>query len=186
MTDKPPAAAPGPVTEAGSEYGLPTWPEGRFVGRQQFENLVVQGLLQAAASASALVWLCDPDFADWPLGQRPLVDALDAWAVATRGHPLAQLRMLAQSYDDMRVRHARFVTWRARWSHRVEVRIWSAGQAKLPSVLWTPQWSLQRVDDTRDVVVATVDAAQRKRLDERLQPCWGQGRPAFPVTSLGL
>lgn len=186
MTDDPPAVASGLVPEPRTENGPAAWREGRFVGRQQFQDLVVQGLQLAAAHASPLVWLCDPDFADWPLGERRTVDALDAWAAATRGHPLAQLRVLGQSFDDMRVRHARFVAWRARWSHRVEVRVWSAGQASLPSVLWTSQWSLQRVDDTRDVVVATADAAQRTRLDERLQQCWAQGRPGFPVTSLGL
>lgn len=164
----------------------PTWPEGRFVGREAFQQLVVQGLQQAAQLGCPLVWLCDPDFAAWPLGERRLVQALDAWAAATRAHPLAQLRVLGQGFDDMRLRHARFVDWRARWSHRVEVRVWSAGQASLPSVLWTPAWTLQRVDDTRDVVVATTDAAQRTRLDEWLQQRWQQARPGFPVTPLGL
>ena len=146
----------------------------------------MQGLQAAAQAACPLLWMCDPDFAAWPLGERRLVEALDSWAVATRAHPLAQLRVLGQRFDDMRLRHARFVDWRARWSHRVEVRVWSAGQDSLPSVLWTPEWTLQRVDDDRDVVVATTEAAQRTRLDEALQQRWQQARPGFPVTSLGL
>lgn len=162
------------------------WPEGRFVGREDFQQAVVSGLQQAAHQGCALLWLCDPDFAAWPLGERRLVQALDDWAAATRAHPLAQLRMLGQRFDDMRLRHARFVDWRARWSHRVDVRVWSAGQAQLPSVLWTPQWTMQRVDDTRDVVVATTEAVQRTRLDEALQQRWQQARPALPVTALGL
>ena len=88
--------------------------------------------------------------------------------------------------DDMRLRHARFVDWRARWSHRVDVRVWSAGQASLPSVLWTPSWTLQRLDSTRDVAVATTESVQRTRLDESLQQLWSQGRPGFPATALGL
>lgn len=162
------------------------WPEGRFVGRAHFKNLLVQGLQQAAHHACPLLWLCDPDFADWPLGERRLVQALDDWAVATRAHPLAQLRVLGQRFDDMRLRHARFVDWRARWSHRVDVRVWSAGQASLPSVLWTPSWTLQRLDSTRDVAVATTESVQRTRLDESLQQLWSQGRPGFPATALGL
>lgn len=171
---QPPSDAVGP------------WPEGRFVGRVDFQNLVVQGLQEAAREACAQVWLCDPDFAAWPLGELRLVQALDDWAAATRAHPLAQVRVLGQRFDDMRLRHARFVDWRARWSHRVEVRVWSAGQANLPSVLWTPKWTMQRVDDTRDVVVATTEAAQRTRLSEDLEQHWTQARPGFPVTSLGL
>lgn len=175
-TDAPPPPGNSPAV----------WPEGRFVGREAFQQRVVQGVQMAADRACALVWLCDPDFSAWPLGERRLVQALDAWAAATRAHPLAQLRVLGQRFDDMRLRHARFVDWRARWSHRVEVRVWSAGQASLPSVLWTPEWTMQRVDDARDVVVATVEAAQRTRLDELLQQRWQQARPALPVTSLGL
>lgn len=174
MPDPHPPPAPSP------------WPEGRFVGRRDFQDLLVQGLQAAAQAACPLLWMCDPDFAAWPLGERRWVEALDSWAAATRSHPLAQLRVLGQRFDDMRLRHARFVDWRSRWSHRVDVRVWSAGQDSLPSVLWTPEWTLQRVDDDRDVVVATTEAAQRTRLDEALQQRWQQARPGFPVTSLGL
>jgi hypothetical protein len=173
-------------TPAPPAAGASAWPQGRCVGRQAFQDWVASGLQQAALHACPLVWLCDPDFVAWPLGERRLVQALDDWAIATRAHPLAQLRVLGQRFDDMRLRHARFVDWRSRWSHRVEVRVWSAGQAALPSVVWTPQWTLQRVDDVRDVAVATTEAAQRTRLDEALQQHWHQGRPGFPVTSLGL
>ncbi len=162
------------------------WPEGRFVGRDHFQRLVVQGLETAAHHACSVLCLCDPDFSAWPLGERRFVQALDGWAAAIKANPQAQLRVLAQRYDGMRLRHARFVAWRARWSHRVEVRVWSAGQAALPSVLWTPQWTMQRMDDTRDVVVATTEAGQRTRLEEVLQQRWQQARPGFPATSLGL
>ena len=175
MTD-----GPSPPPSAG------LWPEGRFVGRTDFQDLVLQGLQEAASQGCALVWLCDADFAAWPLGEQRLVQALDDWAAATRAHPLAQLRVLGQHFDDFPLRHARFVAWRARWSHRVDVRQWSAGQDSLPSVLWTPAWTLQRVDDTRDVVVATTEAAQRTRLAEVLQRHWQAARPGFSATTLGL
>ena len=162
------------------------WPEGRWQGRQDFQDRLVEGVHAAAQRACALLRLCDPDFSAWPLGERRFVEALDHWAMATRAHPLSQLRVLGQRFDGMRLRHARFVNWRVRWSHRVEVRVWSAGQASLPSVLWTPEWTLQRLDDVRDVVVTTTEATQRTRLDEALQQRWQQARPAFPATSLGL
>lgn len=173
-------------SDAGGPVADSAWSEGHFVGREDFQRLVVHGLQRAAHHASPLLWLCDPDFVAWPLGERRVVQALDDWALATRAHPLAQLRMLGQHFDGMRLRHARWMAWRARWSHRVEVRVWSAGQASLPSVLWTPEWTMQRVDDKRDAVVATTEAAQRTRLDEVLQQRWQHARPALPVTSLGL
>lgn len=172
---------PGPPSSA-----LPAPDEGRFVGRTAFHEQVVRGLQAAALAGAPTVWLCDADFAAWPLGERRTVQALDDWAVATRAHPLAQLRVLGQRFDGMRLRQARFVDWRSRWSHRVDVRVWSAGQDTLPSVLWTPHWTLQRIDELRDVVVATADAVERTRLEERLHALWQQARPGFPVTQLGL
>lgn len=174
-------------TDVTGERGLaPAWPEGRFTGRPAFQDLLVHGLQCAAERGCRTVWLCDPDFGDWPLGERRLVQALDRWCATTRVSPVAQIRVLGQSFADMRLRHGRFVQWRSLWSHRVQVRLWSAGQDRLPGMLWTPDWVLQRLDPERDQVVASTDAAQRAAAKERLQQLWQAARPAFPDTSLGL
>lgn len=172
--------APPPEAQA------PDWPEGRFAGRQTFQDLLVQGLQCAAERGCRTVWLCDPDFGDWPLGERRLVAALDRWCATTRVSPVAQIRVMGQSFADMRLRHARFVQWRGLWAHRVQVRAWSAGQDRLPSVLWTPEWVLRRVDTDRDQVVATTDPGQRTAVGERLQQLWQMARPALPLTVLGV
>jgi len=170
----------------GSGDGGIGWPEGRFAGRERFQEALVQGLACAARAGSRTLWLCDPDFAAWPLGERRAMQALEAWGQATRGHPLAQLHLLGQSYGDMRLRHGRFVAWRSLWSHKVQARVRADDRETLPSVLWTPEWVLQRVDTERDTVVATCEPAERTRIGEELQRCWQTARPAFPDTPLGL
>jgi len=174
------------VSEVPASPAGPAWPEGRFAGRAAFRDVLVEGMACAARAGSRTLWLCDPDFAAWPLGERRLIEALDAWSLSTRSSPVAQLRLLGQSYGDMRLRHGRFVAWRSMWAHRVQVRVPASDVEALPSVLWTPEWVLQRVDAERDTVVATCESAERTRVSEMLHGWWQTARPAFPDTPLGL
>ena len=162
------------------------WPEGRFEGRTQFREVLLAGLACAAAQGSRTLWLSDTDFADWPLSERIFVGALDAWCSRTRASPVAQVRVMAQSFGDMRQRHPRFVQWRGLWIHRVQTRATAQGADGVPSVLWTPEWMLHRIDPLRDTVVATTEPASRILMAERLQQWWQQARPAFADTTLGL
>ena len=89
-------------------------PEGRGSGRLDFEAAIRQGLAAAAAQGWNSIVLCDADFADWPLGERAVVDALNRWA--RRGRTL---KMLARHYDQLRLQHPRFVQWRVTWARRL-------------------------------------------------------------------
>lgn len=167
------------TTESGDEGLLP---EGRFQGPMAFADLVRQALDRAAAEGWAHLMLSDPDFADWPLGERGVIESLNAWAGAGR-----RLQFLAQDFRPLRERHPRLVQWRVTWAHVVEahaVRRRVGGD--LPSAIWTPVWTLERVDLDRCVVVASRSAERRVALHERLQSCWQQGSPGFPATTLGL
>ena len=90
-------------------------PEGRFAGRDEFRHVVRQAIEGAASAGWRQAILSDADFADWPLGERAVVDALDAWA-----HHGTSFKLLAHRYDEVMRQHARFVAWRVRWSHQVE------------------------------------------------------------------
>jgi len=85
-------------------------PDGRFSGRSEFAELVRQAMAAATAHGwREMIW-CDPDFGDWPLGERAVAQALNDWATSGR-----KLTLLAGQYDTVLVRHARFVTWRRTW-----------------------------------------------------------------------
>ena len=77
--------------------------------RRAFEALRQQGARE--------VWLCDEDFADWPLGERAIVELLTQWAGSSR-----KLTLIARNFDEVARRHPRWVAWRRDWSHIVSCR----------------------------------------------------------------
>ena len=169
-TDSQPGALPGDLLE------------GRQEGRKAFIDLIRQALQVAAQQGwKRMVW-SDPDFLDWPLGERATIEALGDWSAQGRS-----LHLLAQDFSEMRLAHPRFVQWRTTWSHIVEARATGRGAGSdLPSALWSPVWTLERLDVRRNTVVATTDAARRVGLAERLDGEWQQASPSFPASILGL
>jgi hypothetical protein len=55
-------------------------------------------------------------FADWPLNEPALIDALVRWVDSSR-----LLVVLAHSFDELARRQLRFVDWRRQWAHVVQV-----------------------------------------------------------------
>lgn len=157
-------------------------PTGRFEGRLVFADLVRQALACAAQEGWSSIVLSDADFADWPLGERAVVDALQNWARQGR-----HIRFLARDFAPLRQLHPRLVQWRVTWSHIVEAHACSGASGNdLPSAIWSPGWNLERLDAMRCTLIATRDAERRVALRERLDNCWHKGSPAFPATTLGL
>eukprot|EP01038_Epipyxis_sp_PR26KG_P003901 gene3901-5592_t len=66
--------------QAGDAAPLPPLPTGRLQGRQVFVDTVRLAFEVAAEQGWNHITLSDPDFADWPLGERAVVDALNRWA----------------------------------------------------------------------------------------------------------
>lgn len=159
-----------------------TLPEGRGSGRLDFEAGIRSGLAAAAAQGWNSIVLCDADFSDWPLGERSAITALDAWV--SRGRTL---QILARDYNALRRLHPRFVQWRTTWSHRVEAHACPHVDAgELPSVFWTPTWTLERLDRVHGSFVASHSPQRRAVLRERIQACWLRSAAGLPATTLGL
>lgn len=158
-------------------------PEGRFSGREAFQQLVRDAFASAAREGWAEIILSDAYFHDWPLGERAVIESLNAWA--RRGR---RLTLLACHYDEMIRRHARFVHWRGTWDHLLTCRASrSADPLTLPSMIWSPHWVLHRIDPERCVGVCTTQPQQRTLLRESLKE-WlsSKSAPGFASTTLGL
>lgn len=169
------------LTSSGAS-GVDALPQGRLQGRHMFAQLVAQALSTAARQGWNRLVLADPDFADWPLGERAVVESLHAWATSGRS-----LQMIAGDFEPLRQHHPRFVQWRVTWSHLFEARACGrATMSSLPSALWSPVWTLERLDMTHAVMVASAEPGRRVALGERLRERWDQGTPAFPAVTLGL
>lgn len=157
-------------------------PDGRFQGREDFRQLVRDALAAAAQEGWRELILSDASFEDWPLGERSVIDALQAWSQAGR-----RMVLLARRYDAVLRQHARFVQWRARWSHIVEARACPAADPlDLPSALWTPRWVLERREPERSIGYCGGEPERRVALREALQEWLQKSTPAFPTTTLGL
>ena len=167
------------------------WPAtGLHQGRQACSALLRQALLGLAPAASPApwatarqVWLADPDFADWPLDEPAVLDALSAW-LRPGGR---QLCLAGLQFDATARRHPRLARWRRDWTHAIQV--WAPTEGGLPPglrgllaqplcLLWmdAPDWRMRCFTDT---VHARAVAAQFADFLQRCEPAW-------PVTTLGL
>lgn len=160
-----------------------TLPEGRFAGVEVFKQTVRDALAVAVRDGwREMIW-ADPDFHDWPLGERAVAELLQRWAA----QPGRKLVVLAGQYDDIVRCHARFVTWRRTWAHIVECRRSNGvDAASVPSAIWSPAWILSRQDRERSVGVCSTLPAQRVALHERLKESLHLSSPSFPASTLGL
>lgn len=159
-----------------------TWPDGRLQGREAWAQALAAVLELALAERVRQMAWCDPDFADWPLGERVLTESLHAWSRAG-----GQLSLLALDYRTLRERHARFVTWRTQWSHRVDAR---AAPRELregfPTLVCLPGWAMSRSPSRPPVVLASAEPARVQGLTLAWQGLWERSSAAFPATTLGL
>ena len=61
--------------------------------------------------------LVDPDFQDWPLNERAVVETLARWVDSRK-----RLIVFAHSFDELARQQPRFAEWRRQWSHIVHCR----------------------------------------------------------------
>jgi hypothetical protein len=157
-------------------------PDRRFEGREEFRQLVRDALAAAAREGWRELILSDASFEDWPLGDRAVIESLQAWSQTGR-----RMVLLARRYDTVLRQHARFVQWRGRWSHIIEARACPAADPlDLPSAIWTPHWVLERREPERSIGYCGGEPERRVALREVLQEWLQKSTPSFPATMLGL
>jgi hypothetical protein len=169
------------MNEQQADAGMPL-PSRRFEGREDFRQLVRDALACAAREGWREIILSDADFDDWPLGERAVADALQAWSASGR-----RIVLLARSYELVQRQHARLVRWRGRWSHIVTALACpAADRLDIPSALWSPAWVLERRDIDRCNGYCGSEAERRVLVRERLNEWLQKATPSFPATTLGL
>lgn len=152
-------------------------------GRSAFHQAVRDALASAADAGSAEIVLVDADFADWPLGERAVLESLGRWAATRR-----RMTLLGGSFDALPRQAPRFLAWRQAWSHIVDFRTpEDLDPRQLPTWLHVPGLVVLRLDDPvhhRGIVswrpVEQVEA--REAIDALSQ----RSIETFPATTLGL
>ncbi|MED5621251.1 hypothetical protein [Ideonella sp. BN130291] len=139
-------------------------------------------LQQALAEGVPLLRWSDVDFADWPLNEPALIEALTRW---TRPHH--RLVLLAQHYGELQRRHPRFVQWRRTWGHLVEPRSPTELLASdHPSLLLAGRRTVELVDRDHWRGQVSDEPADAQRCREALDVILQRSEPAFAATTLGL
>jgi len=166
------------------------WPRvGMHQGRGDCAALLRQalmGLAPAAASAWGSVrtlWLADVDFADWPLDEPAVHEALAAW-LRQGGR---QLRMAGLHFDKVERRHPQLARWRRDWSHAISVVTPAEGDlpTEVRGLLAAPLWlHRQEAPDLR--LRCSTDARQARGVDMAIADFLQRCEPAWPATTLGL
>lgn len=165
------------IENAGAEL-----PSRRFEGREDFRQLVRDALACAARDGWREIILSDASFDGWPLGERAVVESLQAWSRSGR-----RIVLLARSYDLVLRQHARFVQWRAAWSHIITAMACSsADPLDIPSAIWSPAWVLERRDIDRCNGYCGSEPERRVALRESLNEWLQNATPGFPASTLGL
>lgn len=177
----PPAASAAPDEPS----ALPHEPSASpLIGsRADFHAALRAGLEEAQDAGVTTLWLIDRDFADWPLGERAIVERLQAWITSRR-----QLQLLALDYRDLAERAPRWVAWRRTWAHAVncfEIHPELAGE--VPSLMLLPgRLAVRLFDRERHRGSVERTAVELVRCRELVDALSQRASPAFPVTTLGL
>ncbi len=154
----------------------------RFTGRVAFQEQVRHALHLANAEGWNELWLTDASFEDWPMGERAVHEALQAWSRNGR-----TLYLLAKRFDTLQRMHHRFVSWRVQWAHIVQARAMPSVDAlDFPSAIASSAWVLQRLDPERCTGFVSRDPGLRLALQENLREHWHRASPAFAASTLGL
>ena len=111
--------------------------------RAEFLDAVRSAFTRAEEHGAREIVLVDPNFADWPLNERAVIDSLSRWIDSSR-----LLVVLARSFDELARRQLRFVEWRRQWAHVVQCRSDPDLEAEqIPTLLLVPGLSCVRVLD---------------------------------------
>jgi hypothetical protein len=151
--------------------------------RSEFHDALRNAFEQAAEQGSLEIWLSDDTFADWPLGERAVIDSLTRWAASSR-----KLVLIARTFDELARRHSRWVIWRRQWSHIVSCRSNAELETgEFPTLLIASETVTVRLADSihhRGRV--SHDMADEIRCKEVIDAVLQRSEEAFPATTTGL
>jgi hypothetical protein len=157
--------------------------DGLITSHIEFQSALRQAFAEAAAAGSRELWLADSDFADWPLGERDVVECLAQWAASSR-----RLTLLANTFGEVARRHPRWVAWRRQWAHVVSCRINSElEESAVPTILIASgTLSVRLSDRVHHRGRISHDKAEELRCTELFDAVLQRSEEAFPASATGL
>lgn len=154
-----------------------------IASRGEFQTGLKDAFAMVAESGVREIWLCDENFADWPLNEPEVVALLARWSFSHR-----RCYVLALDFAVLQQRHPRWVQWRRDWAHVVHcMRPDESGGAHLPSLLFAPGVvSVRLADRVRYRGRLTTEAEDTARTREEVGALFQRSAQTFPASTLGL
>jgi len=160
-----------------------TEPGSLITSRAEFHAALRTAFGTLAQHGAREVWLCDEDFADWPLGERATIELLTQWAAASR-----KLTLVARHFDEVARRHPRWVAWRRDWSHIVSCRTnTELATGEFPTVLLgLGTVSVRLSDNAHHRGRLSHEKADEVHCKEQIDAVLQRSEEAFPASTTGL
>lgn len=138
---------------------------------------------EPVGTVPANILLIDSSFADWPLDDPAVMQALQRWMKP----PGRRLRMVGLDFEALVRAHPRFSRWRRDWAHRIET--WRPADG-----LWAPDLrgllagpvALQWLDAPGGCLRRITGKLQVQDMHNRSAAFLQRCEPAWPATTLGL
>jgi hypothetical protein len=162
---------------------MTTEPGSLITTRAEFQAALRSAFDDVARVGTHELWLCDENFADWPLGERAIVEQLTQWAASNR-----RLTLLARSFDEVARRHARWVEWRRNWSHIVSCRTnTELASGEFPTILLAVgAVSVRLIDNVHQRGRLSHEKADEVRCREQIDAVLQRSDETFWATTTGL
>jgi hypothetical protein len=171
------------VNDASGSAALADLPPAIDTRREFIAALRGSVQLAVAQRARRMLW-ADHDFADWPLDDPTLLEAMTQWLRLPGRH----LVLLAHNFDGVSRRCPRFVAWYRVWSHGVSAfSPQPSDAAELRCLLLVEgKAAVQLVDKERWRGWISIDPQEVNQLRDSIDALLQRSDPAFPATTLGL
>jgi len=149
----------------------------------EFHDALREAFAEIAQQGCREVWLCDADFAAWPLDEPGIIELLTRWAL-----PHRKLTLIARDFDEFPRRHPRWTEWRRTWSHVVDCRVLDEADAVQPPVILLAPGviTLRLVDPVHPRGSLSREAGDMLRNRELVDAVSQRSTEGFPATILGL
>lgn len=154
-----------------------------ITSRSEFDAALRRAFSEAAMAGARELWWCDENFAEWPIGERAVVEQLTQWASSNR-----RLTVVARGFDEVARRHPRWVEWRRNWSHIVSCRAnVEIATGEFPTLLLAAGTVSLRLSDTvQHRGRLDHGAAEALRCREIIDAVLQRSAEAFSATTTGL
>jgi hypothetical protein len=171
-------------TSTSTEEQRQHFPAGPITARAEFQSAVRAFIENAGVAGVRRMWWLSPDYADWPLEEPAVIEALTHWART----PGAHITWIGHDFDRVRRAMPRLTRWRQTFSHVLSCRSpEEVCGTDMPTLLVADHLAVLRLLDLERMRgYVRTDGSDVQRAHEEIDVILQRSSDAFPAVTLGL